>query len=199
MGSCFSFAASARKICPEDAIRMPPRARHVDCEGSILMRNSTGAPSTLRKTVPWRRGRAVTRIEIAPKTMFLVVAVAAARGSPNAHQLPINAPKCPFDQPSARRTHADGDPEGPGLRLVVSCRYDQALRRSVDAGDFVPLARERVCFARKPAPQPMSSTRARAPTLVTTRAATHGLRRRDSARSSATGSSSAEYQRSPSA
>ena len=48
---------------------------------------------------------------------------------PNFAQIPINAPKCPFAQPAARRPHADAAAQGPcGLRAQHACRPTRRVR-----------------------------------------------------------------------
>ena len=64
-------------------------------------------------------------------------------GSPNFHQIPINAPKCPFAQPPARRPHADAASQGPRrLRAELARSADAARARTRRAASAASPRRE---------------------------------------------------------
>ena len=55
-------------------------------------------------------------------------------GAPNFHQIPINAPVCPFQQLPARRPHADAGAEGPRQLRAELARCPTAPRENPERG-----------------------------------------------------------------
>ena len=124
-----------------------------------LLPGATSCPASTSRNDPLLQGRLFSYLDTQLSRL----------GSPNFHQIPINAPKCPFAQHPARRPHADAAAERPRrlraelavgrLRRARIRRRASAASRPIEGGERGRIRAETLRRPLQPGAAVLSSAR----------------------------------------